>query len=140
MDKRILATLAIFSLAIVVAPVSAQSLSGSLSGYVSRRLSKLSEALDLSFLQKARICPILIQAYHQSQAIKADTSLAADVRSAKKRELIRTTRQQVEAILTSEQRDKLKAMRQARQSRIHPAPRHLPNSAHPVSAHPTSLH
>ena len=80
------------------------------------RLKKMAEALGLTDAQKAQMKPILISARQQAQAIKGDTSLSDDARKSKLRELHKTTRMQTMAILTPAQRDKLKAMNQAKRA------------------------
>jgi len=75
------------------------------------RLQKLAQYLNLSDAQKAQLRPILQDARQQAKAIKADTTLMPDARKAKMKDLRRSTRRQMMAILTPEQRQKLKTMR-----------------------------
>ena len=118
MKKSILAAFAAaLTLISVAAPVFAQTTPRVHGG---GKLKKLSNELQLSDAQKGQLRPILLAAHQQSQTIKADTSLTPDVRKAKLEELGRSTRQQMKAILTPEQREKLKAIRQAHRNQNHP--------------------
>ena len=80
------------------------------------RLKKMADALGLTDAQKAQMKPILMNARQQAQAIKADTTLSDDARKAKLKDLRKSTRMQTMAILTPPQRDKLKAMNQAKRA------------------------
>jgi Spy/CpxP family protein refolding chaperone len=75
------------------------------------RMQKLANDLGLSDAQKAQLKPILQSAGQQAKAIKADTSLTPEARKAKMKDLRKSTNQQMMAILTPDQRQKLKAMR-----------------------------
>lgn len=85
------------------------------------RIKKLADYLGLSDAQKAQIKPILESAGQQAKAIKADTSLTPQARQAKMKDLRKSTNQQTMAILTPDQRQKLKAIRQ--QQRAAKAPK-----------------
>jgi Spy/CpxP family protein refolding chaperone len=75
------------------------------------RLQKLAAHLGLSDAQKAQLRPILQSARQQTKAIRADATLTPAARQAKMKDLHRSTRRQMLAILTPEQRQKLKTMR-----------------------------
>ena len=77
------------------------------------RLKKLASELNLTDAQKAQMKPILMNNRQQMRAIQADTMLTSDVKTAKIKALRRSTRQQTMAVLTPDQRAKLKAIRQA---------------------------
>ncbi len=75
------------------------------------RLQKLAARLGLSDAQKARLRPVLQGTRRQAQAIKADTTLTPAARQAKMKDLHRSTRRRMLAVLTPAQRQKLKTMR-----------------------------
>ena len=114
MKKPILAALAALTLsfAVVAAPHTAQAAPGAPGHHGGGKLKKLSNELELTDAQKAQLRPILMGAHQQAEAIKGDTTLTPEARKTKMRELGRSTRQQMQAILTPEQREKLKAIRQ----------------------------
>jgi len=80
------------------------------------RLKKLTDELGLTDSQKAQIKPILMGARQQARAIQADTTLTPDAKMAKMKALRKSTRQQTMAILTPDQRAKLKSINQARRA------------------------
>ena len=114
MKKPILAALAALTLSFAVFTTShiAQAASGAPGHHGGGKLKKLSNELELTDAQKAQLRPILMGAHQQAEAIKGDTTLTPEARKTKMRELGRSTRQQMQAILTPEQREKLKAIRQ----------------------------
>jgi len=122
MKKPILAALAVLTLtcAVFAAPQCAQSAPGAPGIHGGGKLKKLSNELELTDAQKAQLRPILMGAHQQSQAIKADTTLTPEARKTKMHELGRSTRQQMQAILTPEQREKLKAIRQEHREQNRP--------------------
>jgi Spy/CpxP family protein refolding chaperone len=122
MKKPILAALAALTLtfAVFTAPQVAQAAPGAHGNHGGGKLKKLSKELELTDSQKAQLRPILMGARQQAQAIKADTALTAEARKAKMHELGRSTRDQMQAILTPEQREKLKAIRQEHHEQNHP--------------------
>lgn len=113
MKKLIMAALAALTLtfAIFTAPDIAQAAPGAHNNHGGGKLKKLGRELELTDAQKAQLRPILMAAHQQSQAIKADTTLTPEARKTKMHELGRSTREQMQAILTPEQREKLKAIR-----------------------------
>lgn len=115
MKKILLASLAALSLAVSVAvsPASAQFAPRAAHAQGGGKLRKIANELGLSDAQKAQLRPLYQSAHQQAQAIKADTTLTTDARKAKLKELARATRQQMLAILTPAQREKLKDIRQA---------------------------
>ena len=78
------------------------------------RLKKLAAELNLTDAQKAQMKPILMSSRQQMRAIQADTTLTPDAKAAKLKGLRKSTRQQTMAVLTPDQRAKLKSIRQAK--------------------------
>ena len=118
MKKIILAALAAaaFGLAAVsVAPTLVQAAPGGAhAGKGGGRLKKMAQNLGLTDAQKAQMKPILKAAREQAKAIKANTALTPEARKAQMKSLHKNTNQQLMAILTPEQREKMKAMRAER--------------------------
>ena len=118
MKKIILAAMAAaaFGLAAAtVAPTFVQAAPGGAhAGKGGARLKKMADALGLTDAQKAQMKPIVMGARQQAKAIQDDTTLTPEAKTAKLKELRRSTTQQMMAILTPEQRTKLKAMRAER--------------------------
>lgn len=71
------------------------------------RLERMSQHLNLTEDQKTRLAPIFQNEAQQARAIRQDTSLTPEQRQAKMKELRRSTRAQIEPILTAEQKDKM---------------------------------
>ena len=86
------------------------------------RLKKLAGELGLTDAQKAQMKPILMSSRQQMRAIQADTTLNPNAKMAKMKALRKSTRQQTMAILTPDQRAKLKSMRQAKRESKESAP------------------
>ena len=72
---------------------------------------KALEQLNLTDEQKAKIKPIVAEEHKAMMAVHEDTKLADDLKRAKQKEIRKDTMKQIAAILTPEQRAKLKAMR-----------------------------
>lgn len=89
---------------------------GQAHGQGGKRMQKLAASLGLTDAQKAQLKPILQNAGQQAKAIKADTSLTPQARQDKMKDLRKSTKQQMMAVLTPDQRQKLKAMRQQRRA------------------------
>ena len=81
-------------------------------GRVERQLQRMGERLNLTEEQKAKIRPILQERNKQLEDLRAKSSLPQGMARAKAREIRRSARLQIAQILTPEQRDKQKAMRQ----------------------------
>jgi len=81
-------------------------------GRLERQLQTMSETLNLTEEQKARIRPILQNRNKQLEDLRADSSLPQGLARAKAAEIRRSARQQIDQILTPEQREKQKAIRQ----------------------------
>ena len=76
------------------------------------QLQKLAEYLGLTDDQKAQIKPIIKSTAQQVKAVRADTTLTPDAKKAKVQEIRKDSRQQIMAILTPEQKAKLRQLRQ----------------------------
>ena len=75
-----------------------------------REAMKLSKRLNLSPEQTSQIEPILASREQKMSALRSDTSLTPEARKQQFRALQQQSRQQVEAVLTPEQREQMKAM------------------------------
>ena len=113
-----LAAVALSALTVTAVPTFAQAGPGQGKAHRGAGLKKLGDALGLSDAQKAQIKTIMQSAQQQAKAIKADTSLTPEAKKAKMQELGKSARQQSLAVLTPEQREKLKALRQQRGQRL----------------------
>ncbi len=111
MQKPTFLVLAALSLALTapVVPAFAQFAPGH--GHHGGRLKKLATELNLTDAQKAQLQPILQSARQQAKAIKDNTTLSADARKSQLKELNKSTRTQMMAILTPAQRAQLKAIK-----------------------------
>ncbi|HKT25806.1 MAG TPA: Spy/CpxP family protein refolding chaperone [Terriglobales bacterium] len=79
-----------------------------------QRGEKFAEALNLTPEQKADLKSIHENTRQQAQAIKNDSSLTADQKKAKFKELRKSSREQMMAKLTPDQQKKFKEMRAER--------------------------
>ncbi len=113
MQKPTVLVLAALSLALAAPFISlpAQAAHGTHAG---KRLQKLAGELGLTDAQKAQMKPILMGSRQQVRAIQADTTLTPDAKTAKLKALRKSTNRQTMAIMTPDQRAKLKAIRQAK--------------------------
>ena len=80
-------------------------------GRVERELQRMGERLNLTDDQVARIRPILQNRNKQLEDLRAKSSLPQGYARAKATEVRRSSRQQIDQILTPEQKEKQKAMR-----------------------------
>lgn len=78
-------------------------------------LQEMLGQLDLTEEQKKKIEPVLAKQADAQKALRADTTLAEDARKAKNQEISKATNDALKEILTSEQWNKLKELRKARQ-------------------------
>ena len=81
-------------------------------GRVERQLQRMSKSLNLTDDQVARIRPILQIRNKQLKDLRANSTLPQGEARAKATEIRKSARQQIDQILTPEQREKQKAMRQ----------------------------
>ena len=72
----------------------------------------LSEKLNLTEDQKAKLKPIFQDQAQQLKAVRDDTSLTPEQKAAKKKAIHETTHDQINAVLTPEQQEKFKTMKQ----------------------------
>jgi Spy/CpxP family protein refolding chaperone len=80
-------------------------------GRVEHQLQKMGKRLNLTDEQKARIRPILQERNRQLKDLRAKSSLPQGEARARATEIRKSARQQIDQILTPEQREKEKAMR-----------------------------
>ena len=81
-------------------------------GRAERELQRMSARLNLTEEQKAKILPILQERNKQLDDLRAQSSLPQGEARAKARDVRKSARQQIAQILTPEQREKEKDMRQ----------------------------
>jgi periplasmic protein CpxP/Spy len=102
--------------AVQTAPAAQEhgAMGGSMMGPMTpeNRLKMLTEKLNLSEDQQAKLKPIIEDQSKQMKAIHDDTSLAPTDRQAKMKELHESSIEKMNAILTPEQQTKWKQMRQ----------------------------
>ena len=75
-------------------------------------LQMLSEKLNLTEDQKAKLKPILEDQAQQMKAVRDDASLTPEQKAAKKKAIHETTHDQINAVLTPGQQEKFKEMKQ----------------------------
>jgi Spy/CpxP family protein refolding chaperone len=80
-------------------------------GRVERQLQRMRETLNLTDEQVAKIRPILQTRNKQLEDLRAESSLPQGEARAKAREIRKAARQQINQILTPEQRQKERALR-----------------------------
>jgi Spy/CpxP family protein refolding chaperone len=78
-----------------------------------RMLQKLSDQVNLTDDQKAKILPLYQAAFDQGKALHDDASLSDDEKREKMRAIMQSTRKQIGDLLTPEQKEKLKELRAA---------------------------
>ncbi len=77
-----------------------------------QHLQMLSEKLNLSDDQKAKLKPILQDQMQQMKAVREDSSLSQEQQRAKMKSIHESLHDQINAVLTPEQQAKFKQMRQ----------------------------
>jgi len=77
-----------------------------------QHLQMLSEKLNLTDDQKARLRPILQDQMQQMKAVREDSSLSEEQKRAKMKPIHESLHDQINAVLTPEQQAKFKQMRQ----------------------------
>ena len=77
-----------------------------------QHLQMLSEKLNLTDDQKAKLRPILQDQMQQMKAVREDSSLSEEQKRAKMKPIHESLHDQINAVLTPEQRAKFKQMRQ----------------------------
>ena len=79
---------------------------------VDQHLQMLSEKLNLTDDQKAKLKPILQDQMQQMKAVREDSSLSQEQRRAKMKSIHESLHEQINAVLTPDQQAKFKQMRQ----------------------------
>ena len=117
-------SLAALSLALAApfAPAFAQAPSPMMHGPASTQSRRMADPLGLTDAQKTRIRPIFMNAGRQMQALQINTTLSPAARMAKMQALQRSTQMQMMAVLTPDQRAKLKSIRQTKREAKEGAP------------------
>ena len=75
-------------------------------------LQMLSEKLNLTEDQKAKLKPILEDQAQQLKTVSGDPALTPEQKAAKKKAIHETTHDQINSVLTPEQQEKFKQMKQ----------------------------
>jgi Spy/CpxP family protein refolding chaperone len=99
---------------------------------VQQRLQMMSDQLNLTDDQKAKLLPILQADADQRLAVHNDDSLSGDERHEKMREIGKATSKQMREVLTPDQWEKFKELRAAHASP--PPPNSLPMGGSAPSA------
>lgn len=76
-----------------------------------KTLQMLTERLSLTDDQKAKILPLLQAQSDQMKSLRDDSSLSDDDKRSKGRDLMKTTHEQIRALLTPEQQEKFEKIR-----------------------------
>ena len=85
---------------------------------VTERLERMSRELNLTTEQKEKIRPLLEEQSKQMSELRSNTSLTPEQKRDKARAMMTETREKIQAVLTPEQKEKLKQhMEQMRQQR-----------------------
>jgi Spy/CpxP family protein refolding chaperone len=100
-------------------PAQGQPATGATAGSPETHLQMLTEKLNLTDEQKAKIKPILEDQEHQLKAIREDTSLSQEQKSAKKKAIHESFHGQINSVLTPEQQAKFKQMKQEAMEKHH---------------------
>jgi Spy/CpxP family protein refolding chaperone len=87
-----------------------------------RMLQRLSEQVNLTDDQKAKILPLLQAQADQLKALHDDTSLSDDEKHEKMRDIMQSTRKQIGDLLTPEQKEKFKSMHGGAHAHDNPPP------------------
>ncbi|HXC02069.1 MAG TPA: Spy/CpxP family protein refolding chaperone [Opitutaceae bacterium] len=87
-----------------------------------RMLKKLSEQVNLTDDQKAKILPLYQAAADQMKALHEDASLSDDEKHEKMRDIMQSTRKQIGDLLTPEQKEKFKSMHGGAHDHDNPPP------------------
>jgi len=79
---------------------------------IKERLQRLSDALNLSDEQKAKLKPILQDQVDQLRAVRDDASLTAEQKKTKAKQIHEAGKAKINEILTPEQREKWQKMKE----------------------------
>jgi Spy/CpxP family protein refolding chaperone len=110
-----LALLVIVTGSHLVAQTEASSVDPAVRAQVQSRLQSIATELNLSDAQQQQIKPILQNEFQQLKAVKDDTSLSADQKEAKAKEIHSGVKSQMQGILTPDQQKKWESMKQEAQ-------------------------
>ena len=77
----------------------------------SRAMSRMTQELNLTADQQAKIKPIFASEHSQMRALKKDTSLTAQQRREKMKEIRQTADSQIKQVLTADQQTKWQQLR-----------------------------
>jgi Spy/CpxP family protein refolding chaperone len=78
---------------------------------VQQKLQRMSSELNLTDDQKTKLKPILQNEVGQLKTVRDDTSMSADAKQAKMKEIHSSAKQQINTILTPDQQQKLATMK-----------------------------
>ena len=85
---------------------------------VEMRMESMTKRLDLTKAQQDTIKPIVQDQVKQTQALRADQSIAPEQRRAKMQAIMQETNTKIEAQLTPEQKEKFKKQQEQMKSRM----------------------
>lgn len=86
---------------------------------VGAKMGKAMSRLNLTDAQKAQIKPILKDAREKVKALRADATLTPEQKKTQARAVRKETREKVAALLTPDQREKARALRDEAQEKRH---------------------
>lgn len=84
--------------------------------HAGKRMAKMADELGLTDAQKAQIKPILMNAALKVRTVRQNTSLSPEARKAQLKDIRKSTKQQIAAILTPAQKQRLAATRHHRKN------------------------
>ena len=93
---------------------------------VEQRIQRLSKELDLTQVQRDKIRFLIEEQIKQMRALREDTSLTQEQRREKAMAVMKDTHEKIEAILSPEQREKLKQHLQQMRDQRGAAPKEPP--------------
>ena|SRR5215469_14699344 len=79
-----------------------------------KMLARMTQKLNLSADQQAKLKPILVERQQQIQALRADSSLTPDDRRAKGKQVMQATNTQINDILNDQQKQQWQQMKDER--------------------------
>ena len=85
------------------------------------RLEWLTQRLNLTHDEQNKLKPILDDEAKQVRAVRDDASLSPDQRRARIQQIRKSTRPQIEAVLTPDQQKKFDQLKEERPERKHPS-------------------
>lgn len=100
-------------------PAQGQPAMGATAATPETHLQMLTEKLNLTDEQKAKLKPILQDQEQQLKAVRDDTSLSQEQKIAKKKAIHESFHDQINSVLTPEQQDKFKQMKHEAMEKHH---------------------